>query len=221
MVLQPAASGSQSYPAAPPRPTSPMILPLPPSLQTLVPASATRPRAYRAVRKVRTRSHRSPTIPQQPRHRAGRRQDPPSPFALYSACARVMDASVKIGLQEPAARAANAGSSVGHSSPVSDAWKRVDWHADLPQCQAVTVANLPVGVCIPILAVVGVLSLDQAESLFEIENCAGISTPECDEVRSRHTPAACMWPLGQFPLPHHAPLCGFSASLCRARCTEA
>eukprot|EP00892_Ulva_mutabilis_P009482 jgi/Ulvmu1/6906/UM031_0113.1 len=57
---------------------------------------------------------------------------------------------------------------------------------DLPQCQAVTVSGLPVGVCIPALAVAGTLSLSEAESLFRIEDCAGISTPECDAVRASY-----------------------------------
>lgn len=61
--------------------------------------------------------------------------------------------------------------------------------ADLPQCEAVTVAGLSsFGICIPALAVVGALDVSEAESLFEIENCAGIASDECNQVR-RH---ACM-----------------------------
>jgi len=54
--------------------------------------------------------------------------------------------------------------------------------ADLPQCQAVTIAGLSIGVCIPALAAVGALSLTEAQSLFQIESCAGIAPPECDAV---------------------------------------
>lgn len=62
--------------------------------------------------------------------------------------------------------------------------------ADLPQCQAVTVAGLSsFGICIPALAVVGALDVTEAESLFQIENCAGIASDECDQVRRRY---ACM-----------------------------
>lgn len=58
---------------------------------------------------------------------------------------------------------------------------------DLPQCQAVSVAGLSsFGICIPALAVIGTIDVSEAESLFEIENCAGIVTEECDQVRENY-----------------------------------